>query len=76
VLDSLDWSWKYEVLSISRLDLRSFGLTTEQINALTDEDMQQIADELHNRYSLNDFDEDVVFVARLILAEKDKEDRR
>ncbi len=76
MLDSLDWSWKYEVLSISRLDLRSFGLTTEQINALTDEDMQQIADELHNRYSLNDFDEDVVFVARLILAEKDKEDRR
>ena len=70
-MDSLDWSRKYEVLSISRLDLQSLGLTTEQINALSDEDIQQIADELHNRYMLNDFDEDVVFVARLILAEKD-----
>ena len=70
-MDSLEWSRKYEVLSISRLDLRSLGLTTEQINALTDENMQQIVDELHNRYHLNDFDEDVLFVARLILAEKD-----
>jgi hypothetical protein len=71
-MDSLDWSRKYEVLSISRLDLRSSGLSTEQINSLTDEDMEQIAEELSNRYLLNDFEEVVLFVARLILAEKEQ----
>src|SRR6266571_5335860 len=70
-MDSLDWSRKYEVLSISRLDLSSSGLTSEQINQLSDEDMEQIAEELSNRYLLNDFEEDVLFVARLVLAEKE-----
>jgi hypothetical protein len=71
-MDSLDWSRKYEVLSISRLDLSSSGLTAEQVNQLSDEDMEQIAEELSNRYLLNDFDEDVLFVARLVLAEKEQ----
>jgi hypothetical protein len=71
-MDSLDWSRKYEVLSISRLDLSSSGLTAEQINQLSDEDMEQIAEELSNRYLLNDFEEDVLFVARLVLAEKEQ----
>jgi hypothetical protein len=73
-LDSLDWSKTYPVLSISRLDLSAYGLTTEQINQLSDEDMERIAEELQNRYVLNDFAEDVVFVARLILVEKNEED--
>ena len=70
-MDSLDWSHTYVVLSISRLDLQSFGLTTQQIKQLTDEDMDRIAEELAQRYNLNGFNEDAVFVARLILAEKD-----
>ena len=70
-MDSLDWSHAYVVLSISRLDLQSFGLTTQQIKQLTDEDMDRIAEELANRHNLNGFNEDAVFVARLILAEKD-----
>ena len=45
-MDSLALSKKYEVLSISRLDSRSFGLTTEQINHLADEDMAAIADKI------------------------------
>ncbi len=69
-MDSLDWSRKFEILSISRLDLSSFGLPTEQINQLTDEDMEHIAEELYHRYRLNDFHEDAVFVTRLHLAEK------
>jgi hypothetical protein len=71
-VDSLDWSRKYEVLSISRLDLSSSGLTAGQINQLSDEDMEQIAEEISNRYLLNDFEEDVLFVARLVLAEKEQ----
>ncbi len=69
-MDSLAWSKKFEILSISRLDLRSFGLSIEQINQLTDEDMEHIAEELYHRYRLNDFGEDAVFVTRLHLAEK------
>ncbi len=73
-MDSLAWSKKYEVLSVSRLDLHSYGLTIEQINHVSDEDMERIAEELYHRYDLNSFAEDVVFVARLILAEKEKDD--
>jgi hypothetical protein len=69
-MNALEWSKKFEVLSINRLDLRTFGLTTEQVNQLSDEDMEQIAEELSNRYLLDDFAADVVFVARLVLAEK------
>jgi hypothetical protein len=72
-LDSLVWSKKYEVLTVSRLDLSSYGLTTEQINQLTDEDMEQIAEELYHRYDLNGFGEDVVFVVRLVLEEKEQQ---
>ena len=45
-MDSLDWSRKFEILSISRLVLRDLGFTAEQINALTDENMQAIAETL------------------------------
>jgi len=41
--DPLDWSRKYEVLTISRLVLRSLGFTTEQITSLSDDDMQRVA---------------------------------
>jgi hypothetical protein len=71
-MDSLEWSKKYEVLSISRLGLSAYGLPIEQINHLTDEDMEQIAEELYHRYDLNNFGEDVMFVAKLVLAEQQK----
>lgn len=69
-MDSLEWSRKYEVLSISRLMLRDeLGLTTEQITSLTDEDMQAIADDLQNGMMLG-FLEDARFATRVFLAEK------
>ena len=45
-MDSLEWSRKYEVLSISRLVLRDLGFTPQQINSLTQENMQAIAETL------------------------------
>jgi len=45
-LDSLDWSKKHEVLSISRLYLSSLGFTNEQIYSLTDDDLQRIAEKI------------------------------
>jgi hypothetical protein len=39
-MDLLELNKKYEVLSISRLDLRSLGLTIVQFNQLSDEDVK------------------------------------
>jgi hypothetical protein len=67
-LDSLDWSKKYEVLSFSRLTLSARGFTNKQITSLTDEDLDRIADVLHNLYP--DFEEIVQCITALRLAEK------
>ena len=72
-MDSLDWSRKYDVLSISRLYLSSLGLTHEQIHRLTDADMQRIADMLQAQRLDSEFDEEVKFTARLVLAEKEEQ---
>jgi len=69
-MDSLYWSKKYEVLSISRLDLHSYGLTVEQINALTDADMEAIADKIGELVVIEPIEKIVEFVARLYIAEK------
>jgi len=62
-IDSLDWSKKYEVLSISRFVLHAYGFSTEQINSLSDEDMSRIAETLNNAYFIG-FEEDVTFWVR------------
>ena len=49
-MDSLEWSRKYEVLSISRLYLSSLGFTNEQITRLSDEDMERIAEAVAKTY--------------------------
>ena len=72
-MDSLEWSKKYEVLTISRLYLHSIGFPVEKINQLTDEDMQRIADMLQAQRFDAEFDEDVTFTARMVLAEKEEQ---
>ncbi len=74
LLDSLDWSKKYEVLSMSRLYLSSLGFTNEQINALSDEDMQRIADTVNNRNFLF-FEEDVKFAVWEELKDRDLDNK-
>ena len=73
-LNSLDWSRKFDVLSISRLLLRDqLGFTTEQISSLTDEDMQRIADIVRENIlfaSGMNFDEEVRFVAACEVVEQ------
>jgi len=70
LLDSLDWSKKFEILSVSRLDLSSYGLTTEQINHLSDTDMEAIAEQIRDLVIIEPIEKIVEFVARLYLAEK------
>ncbi len=69
-MDSLAWSKKFEILSISRLDLHSYGLTTEQINHLSDADMEAIAERIRDLVVIEPIEKIVEFVARLYLAEK------
>ena len=71
-MDSLAWSKKYEVLSISRMQLASLGIPHEQVASLSDEDMARIAEILVAHHFDSEFDEDVKFTARLVLAIKRK----
>lgn len=70
--DALAESKTYAVLSISRRYLSSLGLTTQQLNRLTDADMQRIAAILQAQRFDHEFDEEVAFTARLVLAEKEQ----
>lgn len=69
-MDSLQWSKRYEVLSISRLYLHSLGFSTEGISSLTDEDMQRLADILVAHYFDLEFDEEVRFLVACEIVEK------
>ena len=69
-MDTLDWSKTYPVLSFSRLSLNSAGLHYDLVAQLTDEDMQRIADILVANHFDHEFEEEVLFTARLVLAEK------
>ena len=70
--DAHEWSKTYNVLSISRLYLHSIGFPVEKINQLTDADMQRIADILQAQRFDAEFDEEVTFTARMVLAEKEE----
>ena len=76
-MDSLDWSKKYEVLSISRLYLHhSLGFSLEAVQSLTDEDMQRIADILVAHYFDHEFDEEVRFLVACEIVNKGSTDNR
>lgn len=68
-VDSLDWSRKYEVLSVSRLDLSSLGFTNAEVNAFTDEDMEKLADSLaqglHSMFRVA-----TIHTAKLVMSEQ------
>ncbi len=53
--------------------MQSIGMHPEQIARLTDEDMSRIAEILIAHHFDSEFDTDVVFTARLVLAEKRKQ---
>jgi hypothetical protein len=64
-MDSLDWSKKYEVLSISRMQLESLGISHEQVASLNDEDMARIAGAVAKTYP--DFENRVRMNVKLYL---------
>ena len=68
-MDSLEWSKKFEVLSISRLLLESLGISHDQVASLTDEEMDKLADRLQALY-ISQFSEQVRFFVSVYLAER------
>jgi hypothetical protein len=68
-MSSLQWSKKFEVLSISRLSISSLGFQTEEVKALTDKDMEAIADSIQNGLQTL-FSLALTHTAGLYLAEK------
>ncbi len=69
-MDSLDWSRKFDIFSISRLSLHSSGIPAELVQSLTDEDMYAIAEQIADLIALEPIEKIAEFVARLYLAEK------
>ncbi len=69
-MNETDWSKTYEILTISRDYLHSIGMEHSQVARLTDEDMTRIAAIVTSHLFDREFDEEVTFTARLVLAEK------
>ena len=69
-MDSLDWSRKFDIFSISRLSLNASGIPVELVKTLSDEDMQAIADQIADLIVQEPIEKIAEFVARLYLAEK------
>lgn len=69
-----EWSKDYEVASVSRRDLEELDLSIQQIDSLTDADMQAIALHMGNAYCENGYWDDLQFAYQLVLEEKEETD--
>ena len=69
-MDSLDWSRKFDIFSISRLSLSASGIPAELVKSLSDEDMHVIAEQIADLIVQEPIEKIAEFVARLYLAEK------
>jgi hypothetical protein len=69
-LDSLDWSRKFDIFSISRLSLHSSGIPVELVHSLSDVGMHAIAEQIAEMIVMEPVEKIAEFVARLYLAEK------
>jgi hypothetical protein len=56
---------------ISQADLTQTNLTDEEIAQLTDDDLKRITHDVSEHYANDVFWEEIEFIARLVLAEKD-----
>lgn len=73
-MSSAEWSKMFPALSICRLDLVNAGCNREQVAALTDEQMQHIAEAIDNyiedyAFEEGEWEEIVCFIVRVQLAE-------
>ena len=67
-MNSLEWSRKFDIFSISRLSLHSSGIPAYLVASLTDEEMQAIAGRIAEMMVREPIEKIAEFVARLFLA--------
>jgi len=64
----IDWDKQFPIVTLCRADLRVGHFSTEEIETLTDEDMQEIAKRL--KEDLHPTFEQLTFIVRLYFAER------
>lgn len=69
-----EWSTVYEVMSLTRGDLQSAGLSPDQVDTLTDTDLVEIASRLGQAILDAGIWDDLPALARRVLAEKQAEE--
>jgi hypothetical protein len=69
-LDAPDWHRTFEVAVVTRGDLTEVGLSQQQIDSLTDADMQAIAAKMADLYADNGYWQDVKTAVEKTLAGK------
>ena len=68
--ENADLHKPFPLISICRADLHTRGLTNKQLALLTDDDMLAIVQQLAALYVPSDFWEEVTFLARTMLLQK------
>jgi len=76
LLDSPDWSQTFEVAVVTRGDLTEVGLSPQQIDSLTDEEMQEIAQIMANLYCENGYWQDLEEAVFRLLSQRHQDNRR
>ena len=69
-MDSPDWNKTFEVAVVTRGDLTEVGVSPQQIDRLTDADMQAIAEKMADLYCDNGYWEDLEIAVEKTLVEK------
>ncbi len=75
-MDAPDWSKPFEVAVVTRGDLTEVGLSPQQIDSLTDEEMQEIAQIMANLYCENGYWQDLEEAVFRLLSQRHQDNRR
>jgi hypothetical protein len=74
--DSKEVGRIFTIISVSRADLERISLTEEQINQLTDEDLQRIAQQIEDHLVNDVFWDELEHAVLEIMAQKVLEEKR
>jgi hypothetical protein len=70
-----NWNKTFTVAVVTRGDLTEVGLSPEQIDSLTDADMQAIAEKMADLYAGNSYWQDLQEAVRRLLSQRHQDNR-
>ena len=74
-MSSPDWSKTFEVAVVTRGDLTEVGLSPQQIDSLTGEEMQEIAQIMADLYCENGYWQDLQEAVHRLLSQRHQDNR-